>query len=206
MDGLIRFLEERTPASFEAFVDEYYKQVHVVVMKRVWDSSLADDITQEVFIKIINGSWRAKEVRLGRGFLISLATSVARTFARGQARLRKRERAARTLEHFPAAEGPSPEDLEEIHDAIDKLPRGQLRCVELKFYGEMNTGEIAETLGIPQRTVQHRIKKACEFLRRLLSASQFALVLPVLSGLPSPYFVIAPPSPELAERIKAHAA
>jgi RNA polymerase sigma-70 factor (ECF subfamily) len=63
-------------------------------------------------------------------------------------------------------------ELLALNDALDELTRldeRQARVVELRFFGGLTTAEIAETLGVSERTVGDDWKHGRAWLRRQLS-------------------------------------
>jgi RNA polymerase sigma factor (TIGR02999 family) len=70
--------------------------------------------------------------------------------------------------------GPAPGGAREIlavHDALDELARLDVRMahvVELRYFGGMTEPEVAEALGIAERTVRRDWEKARLFLREAL--------------------------------------
>ena len=71
-----------------------------------------------------------------------------------------------------AGEGVPPEvDIEAVNDALDdlaKLEPALARLVEMRFFGGMSEVEIAETLGVSQRTVSREWNKARALLLTLV--------------------------------------
>jgi RNA polymerase sigma factor (TIGR02999 family) len=62
-------------------------------------------------------------------------------------------------------------DVEAVNDALSdlaKLDAGLARLVEMRFFGGMSEGEIAEALGVSQRTVSREWQKARALLLGLL--------------------------------------
>lgn len=62
----------------------------------------------------------------------------------------------------------SPEEILALNDAIDELHPRQRQVVECRFFGGMEEREIAETLGVDERTVRRDWVKARAWLNRAL--------------------------------------
>jgi RNA polymerase sigma factor (TIGR02999 family) len=62
----------------------------------------------------------------------------------------------------------SPEELLTLNDAIDRLDPRQRQVVECRFFGGLEIAEIAETLGVTERTVARDWVKARAWLYRTL--------------------------------------
>jgi RNA polymerase sigma factor (TIGR02999 family) len=71
-----------------------------------------------------------------------------------------------------AGEGlPASADIETVNDALDdldKIDKGLARLVEMRFFGGMTEGEIAEALGVSERTVGREWSKARTLLLTLI--------------------------------------
>jgi RNA polymerase sigma factor (TIGR02999 family) len=71
-----------------------------------------------------------------------------------------------------AGEGlPASTDIETVNDALDdldKIDKGLARLVEMRFFGGMTEGEIAEALGVSERTVGREWRKARTLLLTLI--------------------------------------
>lgn len=70
-------------------------------------------------------------------------------------------------ELLEAADGPSPEDLLALDEALDELDRLDPRLrqvVELRFFAGLTDGEIGQALGVTRRTVQRDWTKARAWL------------------------------------------
>jgi RNA polymerase sigma factor (TIGR02999 family) len=65
----------------------------------------------------------------------------------------------------------SADEILALNDAIDKLDPRQRQIVECRFFGGMEEGEIAESLGISERTVRRDWVKARAWLYRALYGS-----------------------------------
>ncbi|MCA8962770.1 MAG: sigma-70 family RNA polymerase sigma factor [Planctomycetes bacterium] len=91
---------------------------------------------------------------------------------RAQKRGGGRERVEVDPEIF-GSEGPEL-DVVELHEALEKLeeldPR-QARVVELRFFGGLEVGQVAEVLGVSERTVKNDWRVAKLWLLKELSGS-----------------------------------
>ncbi|HEX5269533.1 MAG TPA: sigma-70 family RNA polymerase sigma factor [Gemmataceae bacterium] len=69
----------------------------------------------------------------------------------------------------PAADSPDAlESWARFHEAVEGLPAEQREVVGLKFYHGWGTAEIAELLGLEERTCRRRWRDACLALSRIL--------------------------------------
>lgn len=116
--------------------------------------AVADDAAQESLLAIFQGlsALRAPEA------IVTWARSIAVRTAIRLARARDREIVAG--EALLGHDGPSPEGLVDIDDALDRLPVAHRVVLVLRTQEGLSEREIAETLGIAAGTVKSRLHRA----------------------------------------------
>ena len=183
-DVVIRYLERRSNKRFTTLMSELHCPVHAIAYGIVKDASLADDVAQEVFSKILDSSWNPAEIASGKGLVRTLTVHTAQDMKRSRDRRELREVEfvlRRESEDDPSA------SLEERYAAVRKavrgLPRDVQRCVELHYFEGLKVREVASKLGFQVRRVERNLETGRSLLHTRLTASQRALVLPVLDGL-----------------------
>jgi RNA polymerase sigma-70 factor (ECF subfamily) len=148
--------------------------VHAVARRVTGTPSLADDVTQEVFVDL----WKRPErFDAGRGtlrtWLLTAAHSRAVDLVRADvARARREERAARDtavsgydLNHFAW-------DLamaDRLRAALDALPEAERRAIEMAYFEGLTYRQVASELGAPEGTVKSRIRSGLRRLRTALN-------------------------------------
>jgi len=175
---LMARLAMRDIRAFEALYDRYGTLVYSTALRVVRDAQLAEDITQEVFLRV----WRRPNQYVPqRGRFVTWLLTVARNRAIDHVRIRDRRRVhERSVEEsgraLPADEG---EDLaltaqladerERVRRALARLPAEQKRVIELAYYGGYALREIAVALSQPLGTVKTRIRRGMQKLRVALA-------------------------------------
>lgn len=130
------------------------------------DASLADDLAQQVFIRVWRTLAQLQDPFRFPGWLKRLAVNVWLQHQRKLDVLADSE----MLENH---DGPTADFAGEVIDidrALAMLPAPVRLCVVLSYHAEMSHGEIAETTGIPLGTVKSHIRRGTERLETLLSA------------------------------------
>jgi RNA polymerase sigma-70 factor (ECF subfamily) len=140
----------------------------------VIDAGLAEDVTQEVFLKL----WQRPELfDSKRGSLAAFLCVMARSRALDRLRAEGAlDRAAtRLAEHRavlePAnAEEPSAalvfrDECQELYDALVKLPAAQREALILAYGREMNSVEIAKRTHVGRATARSRLRLGLNKLR-----------------------------------------
>jgi RNA polymerase sigma-70 factor (ECF subfamily) len=139
----------------------------------VRDPALADDVVQEVFVRL----WtRAEQFDSERGTLRSYL--LAQTHGRSldlvrseSARRRREEREARTVrEPVPDVEQQVVRQsiADDVHAALTQLPELEREPVELAYLGGLPYREVAVRLGIPEGTAKSRIRSGLSHLREAM--------------------------------------
>jgi RNA polymerase sigma-70 factor (ECF subfamily) len=137
------------------------------------DRSLAEDVIQEVFLRLWNDPTRYDPGRGSmRSFLLSQTHSRSVDALRADAARRNREQrdVRRTAEAGMDVER-QVEDLttaEHVRRSLDALPPGERAAIELAYWGGYTYREVAARLDEPEGTVKSRIRLGLQRLRRHL--------------------------------------
>jgi len=151
--------------------DRYSRLVYGVAVAVLSDPQEAEDLTQEVFLGLIQRCEYDRE----RGSLAAYLTTMVRS--RGIDRLRTRGRVLRLLtrwheepsrETVTHDEAVTAENVEAVRSALADLPSAQRDVLELGYYKGLSQSQIAARLGMPLGTVKTRQRQALFTLRRVL--------------------------------------
>lgn len=162
-------------ASFEALVTKY--QVHIYnIARRYFDKEDAEDMTQEVLIKLFNGLGTFRYESSFKTFVYSVSVNKCRDELRRR-QLRHQVLGAVAIdEEFDIADhasGPEKalvekETRERIEEAIRMLPEANRQVIILREVMGYSYEEISEMEDCPVGTVKSRIKRGREQLRSYL--------------------------------------
>jgi RNA polymerase sigma-70 factor (ECF subfamily) len=158
--------------AFVLLYERYSNSIHGFVMSMLRDPSLAEEVTQDTFVKV----WRWANQYLGeRGSVHGWLLTIARHTALDC--LRKQARAPQPVEceggEELALDIPDVSTFTEearwrsMRFAIASLPKEQRQAVELFYYQGFSQTEIAAELGWPLGTVKTRLRNALEQLRHV---------------------------------------
>ena len=164
--------------ALEQLYDRYHVLVYSVALRVVRDEMLAEDIVQEVFLRL----WRRPEsYDPARGRFLSWFMSVTRNRAidevrRVSRRLRIEERRDDAAEQAPSTDrldapelaAAIGEERRDVRAALRALPQAQRRVIELAYFGGLTQTEIAERTDTPLGTVKTRTRLAMNRLRQEL--------------------------------------
>jgi RNA polymerase sigma-70 factor, ECF subfamily len=161
-------LEADDPAALELIWDCWAADIHAYLLARLRSRPDAEDVMQEVFVRMARKREQLARARNLRPYVFSLTRNVVRTFCR------QRQRHA-TLEAWgelwPVSGGESDEEgqsKEELGQALARLPEKQRLVIVLKTAAGKTFQEIAEVLGISENTAASRYRYGVEKLRQLM--------------------------------------
>lgn len=170
---LLRRVANGDREAFFVLYRRYANLVYSMARRVLGDDALAEEVTQEVFLKI----WQ-KGVLYdpSRGRFSSWLLSVTRFAAIDRLRYEKRRPRVAEAEN-PA---PRPEEVrqarvdhaqwqqgQELRLLIAQLPPEQREVIELAYFGGMTHRELAEYLNLPLGTVKSRLRLGLEKLRAM---------------------------------------
>lgn len=163
-----------TTTRFEALFTHFYSRIHRIVSGLV-GSSEADDIAQEVFLKLYHhGNLGAADERIG-AWLYRVAVNTAYNHLRSRRRqtsyleragqLAQVETIGRQADLNPAQAITAREETDQIRAALASLPENQRAVIVLRQSG-LSYAEIATTIGIRPGSVGTLLARAEERLRQ----------------------------------------
>jgi RNA polymerase sigma-70 factor (ECF subfamily) len=170
--------------AFAEIVRSYQRRIYAVAMRMTRRHEVADDITQDTFVRAYRNLGRFEIGRPLKPWLTRIAVNLAINYLNGVA---KREQPLYTEDAPGGPEGarlsrPEPLDsnperaLEseelalDLDRAVSLLPLEQRTVFLLKVVEEMRYEEIAKLLGISEGTVMSRLSRARGRLKVMLAS------------------------------------
>ncbi|TMC13514.1 MAG: RNA polymerase sigma factor [Chloroflexi bacterium] len=162
---------ELDPATqFRELYEREYRSVYRTVRAMVFDSSLAEDLCQECFVRAFRSRDKYKPTGPPGAWLHRIAVNVAISHLR-------REKLARVIapKLWVGAGSGGYERVEAktlLERGLDKLSPKVRAAVVLHYFHGYTRDEVARILGIPSGTVASRIAKAMVVMREELVESE----------------------------------
>ncbi len=160
--------------------DEHQRGVYAAAYRILNNAALAQDVTQDVFVRV----WRnPSKFDARRGELGSYLRLMARSRAldlwrEGQAAGRASDRLKVVVAHQESRVEERPADMAErenarsvVREALGGLPANQREAVVLAYWGGMTADEIARKAGVPLGTAKSRIRLGLAKMREQLEAA-----------------------------------
>jgi RNA polymerase sigma-70 factor (ECF subfamily) len=161
-DALARAARGGDLDAFESLVKRYQRRVYALAYHHLRDPDEAQDLAQEVFVRLYRNLERYDPDRPFEPWFWRLAANVAATY--------RRHRPASSVELPDVAAAPAGprDDALPLARALADLS-DQLRLpVLLHYYLDLPLEEIAAAMGISLSAVKSRLHRARALLRRLL--------------------------------------
>ena len=178
--------------AFGLLTQRYGKAVLNLIHKMIWDRTIAEDLWQETFVRVLDNISTYEPHQSGNGAGQSFVSWLYRIAAnltldelrrRGRWRLfswdlfkpRYAQGSDNEAEYDPPSSAPdapalleSWEDIQRVRRALDTLPPNWRMVLVLREYQDLSYEEIAEILRVPLGTVRSRLARAREQLRLAL--------------------------------------
>jgi RNA polymerase sigma-70 factor (ECF subfamily) len=179
---LIERCLEKDNAAWEQVVVRFKRKVFHIAYKFTGKHDEAEDLTQEIFLKVFKSLDKFhRDADFG-----TWLTSVARNYCIDRYRANKREKEVLVddlvaFDLAPASPGSNPHRALEDRDrrsflrrGLEALPSKLREAVVLRDLQGLSYQEMADRLGLPEGTVKSRINRGREELSRLLLRAQQA--------------------------------
>jgi RNA polymerase sigma-70 factor, ECF subfamily len=169
---LMEQIRRRQPAALSRVYDLYSTVVYSVALRVLHDGAAAEDVMQEVFLKL----WQQPDSFADRrGSLCGWLAVVSRNRAIDRIRSSKRMENVDDLQLSngldPGSEAEREIMLQKVRTVMADMPADQRQAMEMAFFEGHTHTEIAERTGQPLGTVKTRIRSALISIRKALDVS-----------------------------------
>ena len=173
------------PTAFQAIVERYRSMVYRVAYQFAGNHHDAEDIAQDVFIKVYRSLDRFRQDSQLTSWLYRITMNACIDHRRRRSSAASApfgEEAEQKLLNTPE-ETPNPEERAyagELGDVLEseiaRLPRGQRIVFVMRHHQGLKLCEIAEALGLAEGTVKRQLHAAVHRLRQALAAANVTAV------------------------------
>jgi RNA polymerase sigma-70 factor (ECF subfamily) len=164
---LITRASEGDRLAFSQLLEMHYDFIHAVAWKWTRSRADADDIAQDVCVRLAGSISGFRGDGRFRTWLYTLVLNAVRDLARKSVR-EKRKAEEWSVDPSAQAEPPDEDDLQEIWTAVQTLPIRQRDAVMLVYSEGLDHGEAADVLGCSESTVSWHLHEARKRLRIIL--------------------------------------
>ena len=162
--------------AFTELVEKYQKPVHTLAWRKIGDFHIAEEITQDTFLKVYQKLHTLKDPHRFAGWLYVIAT---RRCLAWQRRKRIQTQPLADAETTPIkrdaysqhiveqrAETTAEVQREVVKKLLVKLPESERTVLMLRYFSEMSSAEIGEFLGVSANTIRSRLRRAQQRLQK----------------------------------------
>ena len=151
---------------FEAVFRAHFKELHYYVFKLLEDAEAAEEVVQQVFLRLWEKDWEREVHTSLRAYLYKAVYHEGLNMLQ---RERVKDRYRAHVEHQGAAvsvlDRGDGELREQLRLALELLPEKTRTVFELSRFQELKYQEIATLLGLSVKTVEGHMTKALRHLR-----------------------------------------
>ncbi len=173
---LIQQILDGNQAAFTTLVEKYQKGLHALIWQKIGDFHIAQEITQDAFLKAYQRLDTLKDHKMFSGWLYVIAIRLCADW------LRKNHLPIQSLETVDTKEVDQVsynEYVEEqrkldedesrrllVRKLLNKLPESERTVMTLHYLGEMTCESISKFLGVSQNTIKSRLNRARNRLKK----------------------------------------
>ena len=162
---LLRRIEGGDEDAFAALVDRHGRYLYGVAHALVGNAADAEDLVQETFVAVIKGRFRAESSV--RTWLVRILVNRAAMLRRSWFRKGRRETAIENASQAPASgTGEASQAKLDLTTMLQSLSVEHRAVIVLRELQGMSYQEMAAALGVPRGTIESRLHRAREELRR----------------------------------------
>jgi RNA polymerase sigma factor (sigma-70 family) len=167
---LVMLLKQREQTAFSYLYDHYSAALYSIILSVVPDKQLANDVLQEVFVKI----WRQSEsYDASKGRLFTWMMNIARNASIDMLRSKgyqKNQQNRELTEAVYEKGGSIITNIDQIglRKMVHSLKEEYKMLVELSYFRGFTQDEISKMLNMPLGTVKTRLRSALLQLRELM--------------------------------------
>ena len=156
--------------AFDELIQRWAEPLWKYVRRLAGDDSAAEDLTQDVWLRVLRGIGRLRDGSRLRPWLFGIARRVLMDRLRAQY-------ATPAVSDVDVVDIPASDisvtladELATMEAELARLPVIEREVLTLFYLQELSLGEVAEVLGIPIGTVKSRLFRSRQLLRREIEA------------------------------------
>jgi RNA polymerase sigma factor (sigma-70 family) len=191
---LRQYAEDGSERAFAELVRRHVDLVYSTALRLVGEASLAEDVTQMVFIRLARKAASLRDGTILTGWLYRTTQFVAETVRRSDWRRRQRESVAMELTQLDQnSESVWKEVSPLLEEAMAGLRETDQNAVLLRFFAGKSLREVGDALGVSDDAAQKRVDRALGRMRDYFARRGVVVSAAVLTTLLVQHAVQAAP-------------
>ena len=173
---LIHRILDGDDSAFTELVNKYRKAVHALVWRKIEDFHIAEEITQDTFLKAYQKLGELKKPQSFASWLYVIASRCCKEWSRKKRipTLPLEETSSLPIEKTTYSQyvieenerTVSIEQREIVQKLLAKLPESERTVITLHYFSEMSSVEIGAFLGVSANTIRSRLRRARQRLKK----------------------------------------
>jgi RNA polymerase sigma-70 factor (ECF subfamily) len=173
-DALIRCAREGQKSALTTLYERHVTAVYRFMFYRTGDEMIAEDLTSQVFVNVLNGIHRYEIRGLPfRAWLFRIARARLADYYRMAERQEEGQASLIEAREVIHAQGRTPDDrfrYENLRQALDYLTPAELDAVLLRFVGDLTHREVATIVNSNENAVKSKIRRALTKMRQVIES------------------------------------
>ena len=173
---LIRRILDGDDSAFSELVNKYQKPVHALVWRKIGDFHIAEEITQDTFLKAYQRLGTLKQPQRFTGWLYVIAANNCKMWLRKKrlqtqpleetdsAQLEKATYSQYVVEEKERTIGEAKREV--VKQLLATLQESDRTVITLHYFSEMSAAEIGKFLGVSVNTIKSRLRRAQQRLKQ----------------------------------------
>lgn len=152
--------KSRTDVSSDEIIRKYFDMVYHLAISQTKNISFAEDVTQEVFLRLVRNKKEFESDEHIKAWLIRVTVNCSKSVF-------KNSWFRRTVPLSDEISFETPEKSE-VYFAVQDLPLKYRTAVHLYYYEDMSVKEIAKSLNANESTIRSHLHRGRELLKKKL--------------------------------------
>ena len=173
---LIHRILDGDDAAFTELVNKYKKSVHALVWRKIGDFHIAEEITQDTFLKAYQKLSTLKRPQRFASWLYVIASRRCLAWQRkkriltesleetSNAQIEKATYSKYVVDENERISAETQRDV--VKKLLAKLPESERTIMTLHYFSEMSSSEIGAFLGVSANTIRSRLRRAQQRLQK----------------------------------------
>ena len=194
---LREYVDHGSQDAFTGLVNQYANLVYSTCLREVHDPTLAEDVTQAVFLLLAQKAPKMREGTILSGWLFQTARFASKNAIQQETRRQRREQKVAEEMMRGAQHQDDGIDWDEVepllHEALDNLSPADSNAVLLRFFEKKSLKDTANVLSVSEDAARMRVARAIEKMRKFFTRRGYVLPGAVLASLLADHAVQAVP-------------
>lgn len=164
---LIKKIQQGETELIELLIEKYYSNIYAFCYRKISNSNIAYDLTQEVFLRLVQYINTYVDKNNFKSYLFKIAVNICNDYYRKN-RIYMEDIDAINYVAYTNDKIADLETADVVRQALNTLPDIQKDVIILRYYHDMKVREIAKIVGTSLPTAKSRLKQGLDKLKKQL--------------------------------------